>query len=319
MNAAFRLRGIRADGAGAVYDAHEPSDRKAAIMRVDEIFAQAHETGRTPVSFEMFPPKGELTLDRARDAAGKLCALRPDFISVTCSAGGSGNSGPTAGIAAMIERDFGVNSVAHITGMGQTEESLAARIASYREAGVENVLGLRGDPPADGSAAAGDFRYAADIIPTLVEAGFCVGAACYPEGHIECDDLAQSVRHLRLKQDAGASFLVTQLFFDNELFYRFRELADAAGITVPITCGIMPFMSKQQVSRMVFMCGASLPSPVIKLLARYEDDAESLMRAGIDYACAQLQDLAEHGVDGLHVYTMNRPAVACAAMEALGR
>lgn len=125
------------------------------------------------------------------------------------------------------------------------------------------------------------------------------------------------MRQLKEKQDAGASFLVTQLFFDNQYFYRFRELAERAGITVPITAGIMPFMSKQQISRMVFMCGASLPSPVIKLLARYEDDADSLRAAGIEYACRQLEDLAANGVDGLHVYTMNRADVAGAAMSAL--
>ncbi len=288
-------------------------------MRIDDIFANARANGRIPVSFEMFPPKGELTLERAREAAEKLCACAPDFISVTCSAGGTGDSGATADIAAMIERDFGVSSVAHLTGIGRTRTELAERIAAYRKAGVENVLALRGDLPEGADAACGDFSFAYQIIPALVEAGFCVGAAAYPEGHIACDDLAESVRHLRLKQDAGASFLVTQLFFDNDLFYRFRELADAAGITVPITCGIMPFMSKQQVTRMVFMCGASLPSPVIKLLARYEDDQESLMHAGIDYACRQLEDLAAHGVDGLHVYTMNRPSVARAAMAALGR
>ena len=288
-------------------------------MRIDDIFANARAGGRIPVSFEMFPPKGELTLERAREAAEKLCACAPDFISVTCSAGGTGDSGATADIAAMIEHDFGVSSVAHLTGIGRTRADLAERIAAYRKAGVENVLALRGDMPEGADATRGDFSFAYQIIPDLVEAGFCVGAAAYPEGHIACDDLAESVRHLRLKQDAGASFLVTQLFFDNDLFYRFRELADAAGITVPITCGIMPFMSKQQVTRMVFMCGASLPSPVIKLLARYEDDQESLMHAGIDYACRQLEDLAAHGVDGLHVYTMNRPSVARAAMAALGR
>lgn len=289
-------------------------------MRIDSIFRQAHDAGTTPISFEMFPPKGELTLDRAREAAGALCALSPDFISVTCSAGGSGNSGATADIASMISREFATSSVAHITCIGQTRAELAERIDAYRAADIENVLALRGDRPQDAEdMASGDFTYAADLIPALVEAGFCVGAAAYPEGHIECDDLAESVRHLRLKQDAGASFFVTQLFFDNDCFYRFRELADAAGITVPITCGIMPFMSKQQVSRMVFMCGASLPSPVIKLLARFEDDAASLTAAGIDYACRQLEDLQRHGVDGLHIYTMNRPAVARAATKALGR
>lgn len=291
-------------------------------MRIDSIFTTARDTGRMPVSFEMFPPKGELTLDRAREAAGELCALAPDFISVTCSAGGGGNFGQTAAIASMIQDELGVSSVAHLTCMSLTREQLGARIADYRAAGVENVLALRGDRPQPGSPAFGapsDYAYAADIIPLLVEAGFCVGAAAYPEGHIECDDLELSVAHLKLKQDAGATFLVTQLFFDNECFYRFADLAEKAGITVPITCGIMPFMSRQQISRMVFMCGASLPSPVIKLLAKYEDDPVSFRQAGIDYACRQLTDLAEHGVDGCHVYTMNRVDVARAATEALGR
>lgn len=289
-------------------------------MRIDDIFARARAARTAPISFEMFPPKGELTLERAREAARELCACGPDFISVTCSAGGTGNSESTADIASMIAGEFGVSSVAHLTGIGLTRAGLATRIEAYRAAGVENVLALRGDLPRDlPEAPQGDFAYAAQIIPALVNAGFCVGAAAYPEGHIACDDLAESVHHLRLKQDAGASFFVTQLFFDNDLYYRFRELADAAGITVPITCGIMPFMSKQQVTRMVFMCGASLPSPVIKILARFEDDRESLMRAGIDYACRQLEDLVGHGVDGVHVYTMNRPEVARAAMDALGR
>lgn len=289
-------------------------------MRIDDIFAHAKTAGRTPVSFEMFPPKGELTLDRAREAAGALCELAPDFISVTCSAGGGGNFGQTAAIAHMIEEEFNVSSVAHLTCMSLTREQLMQRIEDYRTAGVENVLALRGDRPTPDSPAYGapsDFSYASEIIPALVEAGFCVGGAAYPEGHIECDDLATSVAHLKLKQDAGASFFVTQLFFDNEVCYRFLDLAEKAGISAPITCGIMPFMSRTQISRMVFMCGASLPSPVIKLLAKYDDDPESLVRAGIDYACRQLIDLRDHGVDGLHVYTMNRPSVARAAVEAL--
>ncbi len=289
-------------------------------MRIDEIFNQVKNAGEVPVSFEMFPPKGELTLDRAREVAGGLCKLNPSFVSVTCSAGGSGNGATTAPIASMISSEFGCPSVAHLTCVGRTRTDVAERIAEYRAAGVENVLALRGDLPAgtsEANAPASDYSYAKDLIPELVEAGFCVGAAAYPEGHIACEDLDLSVQHLKQKQDAGASFFVTQLFFDNACFYRFRELADKHGITVPITAGIMPFMNKAQLSRMVFMCGASLPSPVIKLLAKYENDDESLRKAGIEYACKQLVDLREHGVEGLHVYTMNRPSIAEAACEAL--
>ena len=291
-------------------------------MRVDQIFAEARAAGTQPVSFEMFPPKGELTLERAREVAGGFAPLAPDFVSVTYSAGGSGNSAATAQIAQMISSEFNIPSVAHLTCISLTRETLAEKIIELMDAGIENVLALRGDLPAGMSEAEAEdiaFPNAKDLVPALVDAGFCVGGAAYPEGHLTCDDLPTSVKHLRQKQDAGASFFVTQLFFDNEYFYRFRELADAAGITVPITAGIMPFTSKQQITRMVFTCAASLPAPVIKILARYEDDPASLREAGIEYACRQLEDLAAHGAEGLHVYTMNRADVASAAMQALRR
>lgn len=289
-------------------------------MRVDQVFKQARTAGTRPISFEMFPPKGELTLERAHEVASQFAPLAPSFISVTYSAGGSGNSAATAQIASMITRDFQIPSVAHLTCISLTPDALAAKIDEFRSQGVENVLALRGDLPegmSEDEAGKIAYPYAKDLIPHLVDAGLCVGGAAYPEGHITCDDLATSVRHLKQKQDAGASFLVSQLFFDNECFYRFRELADAAGITIPITAGIMPFTSKKQITRMVFTCAASLPSPVIKILARFEDDPESLRQAGIEYACRQLEDLDAHGVDGLHVYTMNRADVAQAAMSAL--
>lgn len=280
-------------------------------MKVDEIF----KTCEQPISFEMFPPKGELSMETARKVCADFSGLGPDFISVTCSAGGSGNSGKTTEIAAMIRGDFSVPSVAHLTCQGLTAQGLVEKTREMREAGIENVLALRGDivPGIE----PGDFEYAKDIIPLLADAGFCVGAAAYPEGHIDCIDFGESIMHLKQKQDAGASFFVTQLCFENEIFYRFREAAADKGITVPITCGIMPFLSKAQVSRMIFMCGASLPSPIIKLLAKFEDDPASLRKAGIEYACRQLEGLKENGVDGLHVYTMNSHDIASAAMDAL--
>ena len=277
---------------------------------VSELFC-----GNQPLSFEIFPPRGDLTEVEARRVAGELAELNPAFISVTYSAGGSGNSGATTTVASLIQNELGVPSVAHLTCQGLTRVMLEEKIAEMRAAGIKNVLALRGDPRPD--APQGDFAYAADVIPVLREAGFCVGAAAYPEGHVTCTSLEDDIAHLREKQNAGAQFLVTQLFFDNEDFFRFRDLAARAGITAPITCGIMPFMSKNQVSRMIFMCGASLPSPIIRLLNRYEGDDEALRRAGIEYAAAQLRGLRDAGADGLHVYTMNKPAVARAICELL--
>lgn len=246
----------------------------------------------------------------------KVCARRrrTSFISVTCSAGGSGNGsgGQTAAIAELVQN---IPAVAHFTCVSATRASVDDAVEDLRAAGVKTVLALRGDL-VDGQQPA-DFRYACELIPRLKEVGLCVGAAAYPEGHIDCLDPRENIRHLRAKQDAGADFFITQLFFNNDDFYRFREAAESAGVTAPISCGIMPFLGKSQIQRMVFLCGSSLPAPIIKLLAKYEDDPASLRQAGIEYACNQLVDLGRHGVDGLHVYAMNQPDIACAAAEAV--
>lgn len=265
----------------------------------------------------MFPPKGQLTLDAARKVVEGLRAASPDFISVTCSAGGSGNGsgGQTAAIAELVQKEAAIPAVAHFTCVSATRASVDDAVEDLRAAGVKTVLALRGDL-VDGQQPA-DFRYACELIPRLKEAGLCVGAAAYPEGHIDCLDPRENIRHLRAKQDAGADFFITQLFFNNDDFYRFREAAESAGVTAPISCGIMPFLGKSQIQRMVFLCGSSLPAPIIKLLAKYEDDPASLRQAGIEYACNQLVDLGRHGVDGLHVYAMNQPYIACAAAEAV--
>lgn len=284
----------------------------ARMENVKNIF----ETRKLPVSFEVFPPKGDLTLESAREVARGIARISPDFISVTYSAAGSGNGHATTAIAAMIQDELNIPSVAHLTCANATDASLEAAIADMRARGVSTVLALRGDLVA-GQEPSPRYRFAKDLIPVLKDAGFCVGAAAYPEGHIDCEDDRVNIEHLRIKQDAGADFFVTQLAFDNERIYRFLDAADSAGVTAPITCGIMPFMSKSQITRMVFMCGASLPSPVIKLLAKHEDDACALRQAGVEYACKQLVGLAEHGVAGVHVYSMNHPDIAQAAMGAL--
>ena len=300
------------------------TSNNTAVKAISTIFSQAKARGTRPVSFEMFPPKGDLVLETARTVAAQLVEYNPAFISVTCSAGGSGNGAEktadaggskTVRVASMIQDELGATSMAHLTCYNATEESLQQAIASMRSAGIRNVLALRGDPVPGVEPTA--FRFAKDLIPQLKDAGFCVGAAAYPEGHIACFDPQENIRYLKQKQDAGADFFVTQLFFDNSVFYRFWEQAQKAGITVPITCGIMPFLGKGQLQRMVFMCGASLPSPIIKLLARYESNEEDLLKAGLEYAGAQLADLDAHGVDGLHIYAMNRPEIAQAGTQAI--
>lgn len=280
-------------------------------MRISDVYTKK----KLPVSFEIFPPKGDLSHETAHKVASELAHLDPDFISVTYSAAGSGNSEATTTIAHMIEQELNLPSMAHLTCINLTKQGLADHIAELKEKGITNVLALRGDK-LDTSTET-DFPYAKDLIEHLAQEGFCVAAAAYPEGHIECSSMKSNIEHLKEKQDAGASFFITQLFFDNEYFYRFHEAASRKGITLPISCGIMPFMSKTQIQRMVFMCGASLPSPIIKLLNRYESDPDSLVSAGIEYACQQLCDLALHGVDGLHLYTMNKPEIAQANMKAI--
>lgn len=282
---------------------------------VSEIFKDAKREGKAALSYEIFPPRGELTLDAASTILSKLSSYNPGFISVTCSAGGSDNNQSTNRIAALIQDGFGLTSIAHITCVGATDASLKSSIADLKAKGIKNVLALRGDLPNHSKPL--NFPYAKDIIPILKDEGFCVGAAAYPEGHITCDSPKANMDHLKAKCDAGADFFVTQLAFDNECIYRFIEDVRGAGIDRPITIGIMPFLSKSQISRMVFMCGASLPSTVIKLLAKYEDDRVALRQAGIEYACRQMHDLAEAGVDGIHAYTMNHDDIASQTYETL--
>ena len=295
------------------------ANASARGKRITDVYKAAAAVGRPVVSFEIFPPRGELSDEAARQVAGELAPLGPDFVSVTYSAGGSGNEGrafnATNQVSALIQDEFSRPTMAHLTCINATPESLEAACEDMRRLGIANVLALRGDITPNTQP--GRFKYAKDIIGYLKDQGFCVGAAAYPEGHIDCADPRVNIEHLKAKQDAGADFFITQLFFQNELFYRFRERAVAGGVNVPISCGVMPFMTKKQLSRMVFMCGASLPSGIVKLVARYEDDKEALQQAGCEYAAAQFADLAANDADGLHLYTMNRPAVAASVMQRL--
>ncbi|MBQ7541041.1 MAG: methylenetetrahydrofolate reductase [Clostridia bacterium] len=279
-------------------------------MKIADLFRE-----KKPVSFEIFPPKGELSMESFRQTLSALSLLSPDYISVTCSAGGSGGRERTAELAGIIRREYGVESCAHLTCVNSDVQMLREDVRKLHENGVENVLALRGDviPGAQTRV----FRFASELMRHLRDEGFCLGGACYPEGHIECGDPEEDLRHLYEKQQAGASFLVTQLFFDNACFYRFIEKARKLGITIPVTPGIMPILSKAQIERMIFTCGASLPSDIIRILYRYENDPDGLRKAGIDYAVRQIRDLQANGADGIHIYTMNRPQIATEIMEGL--
>ncbi len=283
-------------------------------MKISDILAN-----KQSFSFEIFPPKGELPLEQAHAVAYALSAYSPDWISVTFSAGGSGNSENTFAIARDIQNYLGISALAHLTCMGATTADIDARLSHIEEAGIQNVLALRGDRAPGRDVA--DFSYAAELIAHIKKAApnLCVGAACYPEGHVECDDFELSMRHLYQKQEAGADFLVSQLFFDNADFYRFREACVRHRIKLPIVAGIMPFTSVKQIQRMAFTCGASIPARVIRRLAAAGDDSPAQAEAGVAYACKQIEDLAANGVDGIHLYTMNKPEIGRAVHNTLLR
>lgn len=278
-----------------------------------------YNQGRPVVSLEVFPPKQDADIAEIRKAIGQIAALSPDFISVTYGAGGRGNSNRTVDIASFIQREHGVQALAHLTCIGAEREAVAHLLDDAKAAGLANVLALRGDGQ-PGMRPGNAYRFAEDLIADIRSRGdFCIGAACYAEGHIDCSDLRLDTVHLRRKQDAGADFLITQLFFDNDFFYRFLERARGGGVTLPISAGVMPILSRKQIERMIFLCGASLPSGIIKLLHKHENSAEDLRRAGIEYAAEQIEDLLRHGVDGVHIYAMNKPEIAEHCMKHIGR
>ena len=282
-------------------------------MRISEIYGK----GKVPVSFEIFPPKGEMDISSLRDMLEGIAGTDPAYVSVTCSAGGTGNSRNTASLAGVIENEYSIPSVAHITCVNSSYSDVDSYVGEIKSQGIGNVLALRGDK-IPGSETK-DFQYAAELISYLKsKTNFCIGAGCYPEGHVECDDIDDDIVHLREKQDAGADFFISQLFFDNEAFFRFVDKARSKGVTAPIDAGIMPIMGKSQITRMVFLCGASLPAAVVRMLYKYENDPDSLIKAGMEYAAAQALGIIEKGAaDGVHIYSMNKPDVARFEMRAI--
>ncbi|MBQ3919873.1 MAG: methylenetetrahydrofolate reductase [Oscillospiraceae bacterium] len=267
--------------------------------------------GKTLLSFEVFPPKKTASADTIFAAADGLKQYEPAFISVTYGAGGTGAGNITCKIASHIKNDLNIDSAAHLTCVSSTKQDIDAVLDELKANGIDNILALRGDisperPPKN------DFRYASELIEYIRsrDDSFGISAGCYPEGHPECDSIDQDIDNLRRKVDAGAEHLMSQLFFDNSVFYRFLDKARAKGIDVPVEAGIMPVVNKNQIERMVSLCGASLPTKFTRMMARYESRPDSLREAGIAYAVDQIIDLISNGVDGIHLYTMNNLYVA---------
>ena len=266
------------------------------------------------LSFEVFPPKTDSAFDSVKHATEEIATLRPSFMSVTYGAGG-GTSRYTLDIARNIKERYGVPTLAHLTCVSSTKETVRRKIEQIRAAGIENVMALRGDIPADlqdADRSGWDYHYAVELVRELKAYGFCVGGACYPEVHPESVNQREDIRHLKEKVDAGCSFLTTQMFFDNNLFYNFLYKIREAGILVPVIPGIMPITNGNQVERAIKLSGSLMPQRFKSLVDKFGTDPAAMKQAGVAYATDQIIDLFANGITNVHVYSMNKPDVAAA-------
>jgi len=274
------------------------------------------------VSFEFFPPKTEEGVETLYRTVEELKPCRPSFVSVTYGAGGSTRD-RTLELVARIQRDLGITTMAHLTCVGSTKDEIRDTLKRLHDSGIRNVLALRGDPPKgekEFQAVAGGFSYATELVAFIRELGmdFCVGAACYPEGHVECPELEADLEHLVQKVDAGADFLVSQLFFDNEDYRAFVRRARSAGISIPIVPGLMPVTNASQVERFTKMCGSRIPQELYRRLRIVENDSAAVVATGVQWAVDQGRQLLAQGAPGLHFYTLNRSSATLAVHAALG-
>lgn len=266
--------------------------------------------GRTPFSFEVFPPKSTSPIDTIYRTLDGLKGLQPDFISVTYGTGGAVDGRSTVEIASAIKNSFHIESVAHLPSLYLGREDVLRLLHEFERNGIENILALQGNRNPE-IAPHGDFRHASDLVEWIREHGdFNIIGACYPEGHNDSASIIEDIRHLKVKVDAGVTQLISQLFFDNEYFYSFLERTSLAGIDVPIQAGIMPVVNRKQIERMVTLCGVQLPRKFVRMMERYGHNPEAMHDAGIAYAVDQIVDLAAQGVAGIHLYTMNNAEIA---------
>ena len=289
-----------------------------STLRIDQLLGM----GTPAISFEFFPPKTEEGFASLYRTIDDLRALKPSYVSVTYGAGGSTRQ-KTVDLVGRIQNELGIRSMAHLTCVGHTAEELGGILDDLWGHNIRNVLALRGDPPAGQStfvATQGGFAYANELAAFIrSKHDFSIGVAGYPEGHPQCLNRTRDMENLKKKIDAGGNFIVTQLFFDNADFYRFRDAARAAGIKVPIVAGIMPVLNVGQIKRFISMCGAKIPHPLLTKIESVETDAETVYSVGVDYATQQCRDLLANGVDGLHFYTLNKSratADICKALDA---
>lgn len=281
-------------------------------MKIIDILNQDRPT----LSFEVFPPKTSDTYDSVAKATQEIAALRPDFMSVTYGAGG-GTSDYTVGIAAGIQHQYGVDVLAHLTCASSTRAHVAQVLEHLKEKGIQNVLALRGDIP-EGGAPAHDYQYAAQLVKDIKAHGdFCIGGACYPEGHPESPTKNADIDHLKAKVEAGCQFLTTQMFFDNNILYNFLYRIREKGITVPVVAGIMPVTNGKQIARICKLSGTYLPERFKAIVDRFGDNPAAMRQAGVAYAAEQIIDLIANGVEHIHIYSMNKPEIAASIQSSL--
>lgn len=270
------------------------------------------------ISFEVFPPKTDARFEGVINAVNQMATLNPSFISVTYGAGG-GTSQNTVKIASHIQNNLGVDSIAHLTCVSSTKEEVRKQIEDIKANGIQNILALRGDIPKESDfPIPNHYKYACELIEDIKQYGdFCIGAACYPEGHVECAHKNDDIMNLKHKVDCGVDFLTTQMFFDNSVLYNFLYRIREKGITVPVIPGIMPVTNGKQIARSCELSGAMMPPRFKAIVDRFGDNPKAMQQAGIAYATDQIIDLIANGINNIHVYTMNKPEVAAAIMNNL--
>ncbi|MCY6485031.1 methylenetetrahydrofolate reductase [NAD(P)H] [Clostridium aestuarii] len=279
-------------------------------MNIKDIFKQK----KPVISFEIFPPRKDSSINTIYKTIDNLAYLKPDYISVTYGASGNKNKNKTTEIASIVKNKYNIEALAHLTCLTSSKDEINKILQQLKNNNIENLLALRGDLPEEPDFKISDsnpFNYAVDLIKHIKETeDFCIGGACYPEGHTECNSIESDLYNLKNKVNSGTDFLISQLFFDNKFFYDFKSKVDTLDINVPLQAGIMPVINKKQIERIVSLCGTSIPKKFITIMNKYENNTEALKDAGIAYATDQIIDLLSNGIDGIHIYTMNNPDVA---------